>query len=167
VAELLGDPDVMRYMPGDEPWPRDKAERELRGIIAEWEERGYGRWAVVDDADGAMIGWCGLGYLKELDETEVAYLLDKGYWNRGYATEGSRASLSYGFGEAGLDRIVALAFPGNIASRRVMEKLGMSLEGVIHIWKLDLVKYSITREEFLSTGSQGYSPRPRTSSTKA
>jgi len=151
VAELLGDPDVMRYMPGDEPWPRDKAEKELRGIIAEWGERGYGRWAVVDDADGAMIGWCGLGYLKELDETEVAYILDRDYWNRGYATEGSMASLRYGFGEAGLERIVALAFPENAASRRVMEKLGMSFEGVIHIWKLDLVKYSITREEFLST----------------
>jgi RimJ/RimL family protein N-acetyltransferase len=151
VVKLLGDPDVMRYMPGGEPWPIDKAEKELRGIIAEWEERGYGRWAVIDD-NGAMIGWCGLGYLKELDETEVAYLMDKGYWNKGYATEGGLASLRYGFEAVGLEKIVALAFPENAASRRVMEKLGMSFEGVIHIWKLNLVKYSITREEFLSTG---------------
>jgi ribosomal-protein-alanine N-acetyltransferase len=145
----------MRYMPGDDPWPREAAERELREIVEHWGRHGYGRWAVIDNKDDRMIGWCGLGFLQEIGETEVAYLLDKDYWNRGYATEAARISLGYGFEEAGLDRIIALAFPENAASRRVMEKIGMAYEGTIHIWKLDLVKYSITRDVHWAPGLVG------------
>ncbi len=152
LAEILSDPLVMRYMPGDEPWPREGAERELSGILEHWGRHGYGRWAVVDREDGRMIGWCGLGFLPEIGETEVAYLLDKDYWNRGYATEAARISLGYGFEEAGLDRIIALAFPENAASRRVMEKIGMACKDMIHIWKLDLVIYSITRDVYRAAG---------------
>jgi ribosomal-protein-alanine N-acetyltransferase len=146
LAEILGDPQVMRYMPGDEPWPREWAERELRNLIEHWGRHGYGRWAVVDREDDRMIGWCGLGFLPELNETEVAYLLDKDYWNRGYATEAARISLKYAFEEAGLDRIIALAFPENAASIRVMEKIGMRYEKMTHVWRLDLVQYEITRD---------------------
>jgi RimJ/RimL family protein N-acetyltransferase len=152
LAEILSDPLVMRYMPGDEPWPREGAERELSGILEHWGRHGYGRWAVVDREDGRMIGWCGLGFLPEIGETEVAYLLDKDYWNRGYATEAARISLGYGFEEAGLDRIIALAFPENAASRRVMEKNGMAYKDMIHIWKLDLVIYSITCDVYRAAG---------------
>jgi RimJ/RimL family protein N-acetyltransferase len=152
LAEILGDPQVMRYMPGDEPWPREWAERELRNLIEHWDEHGYGRWAVVDREDDRMIGWCGLGFLPELNETEVAYLLDKDYWNRGYATEAARISLGYGFEEAGLDRIIALAFPENAASIRVMEKIGMVYEKMTHIWRLDLVQYEITRDMYRQLG---------------
>ena len=148
LAEILSDPLVMKHMPGDEPWPREGAERELKSILEHWGRHGYGRWAVLDREDGRMIGWCGLGFLPEIGETEVTYLLDKDYWNRGYATEAARISLSYGFEEAGLDRIIALAFPENAASRRIMEKIGMSYKEMIHIWKLDLVLYSITREVY-------------------
>jgi ribosomal-protein-alanine N-acetyltransferase len=146
LAEILGDPVVMRYMPGDEPWPREWAERELRNLIEHWGRHGYGRWAVVDRKDEKMIGWCGLAFLPELEETEVAYLLDKDYWNRGYATEAARISLRYGFEEKGLERIIALAFPENAASIRVMEKIGMTYEKMTHVWRLDLVQYEITRD---------------------
>jgi ribosomal-protein-alanine N-acetyltransferase len=145
LTEILGDPIVMRYMPGDKPWPREWAERELRNLIGHWDQHGYGRWAVVKSEDDKVIGWCGLGFLPELNETEVAYLLDKDYWNRGYATEAARISLRYGFEEAGLDRIIALAFPDNAASIRVMEKIGMTYEKITHIWRLDLVQYGISR----------------------
>jgi RimJ/RimL family protein N-acetyltransferase len=152
LAEILGDPVVMRYMPGDEPWPREWAERELRNLIEHWGRHGYGRWAVVDREDDRMIGWCGLAFLPELNETEVAYLLDKDYWNRGYATEAARISLRYGFEEAGLDQIIALAFPENAASIRVMEKIGMRYEKMTHVWRLDLVHYEITRDMYRQLG---------------
>jgi ribosomal-protein-alanine N-acetyltransferase len=152
LAEILGDPVVMKYMPGDEPWPREWAERELRNLIEHWDRHSYGRWAVVDREDERMIGWCGLAFLPELNETEVAYLLDKDYWNRGYATEAARISLGYGFEEVGLDRIIALAFPENAASIRVMEKIGMSYEKMTHVWRLDLVQYEITRDMYRQFG---------------
>jgi ribosomal-protein-alanine N-acetyltransferase len=152
LAEILGDPVVMRYMPGNEPWPREWAERELRNLIEHWGQHGYGRWAVVDRKDEKMIGWCGLAFLPKLEETEVAYLLDKDYWNRGYATEAARISLGYGFEEAGLDRIIALAFPENAASIRVMEKIGMTYEKMTHVWRLDLAQYEITRDMYRQLG---------------
>ncbi len=155
LSEILGDPVVMKYMPGNEPWPREWAERELGNLIEHWDRHGYGRWAVVDREDGSMIGWCGLGFLPELNETEVAYLLDKDYWNRGYATEAARISLRYGFEEAGLERIIALAFPENAASRRVMEKIGMEYEKMTHVWRLDLVQYEINREAFQRSMADG------------
>ena len=155
LTEILGDPLVMRYMPGDEPWSREGAEKELRGILEHWDQHGYGRWALVDREDGKMIGWCGLEFLPEIRETEVAYLLDKDYWNRGYATEAARISLGYGFEKAGLDRIIALAFPKNAASRRVMEKIGMAYKEMIHIWKLNLVIYTITRDVYRAAGLSG------------
>jgi RimJ/RimL family protein N-acetyltransferase len=147
LAEIIGDPVVMRYMPGSRPWPREAAERELGKIIDHWGRHGYGRWAVVH-GNGRMIGWCGIEFLRDLGETEVAYLLDKYYWNRGYATEAARFSLGFGFEKVGLDRIIALAFPENIASRRVMEKIGMVYEKTTHVWNLDLVQYQITGEMF-------------------
>ena len=143
LTEILSDPLVMRFMPGSEPWPREKAEKSLRSIIEHWGKYRYGRWAIVYNEDQRLIGWCGLGFIPEIEEIEVAYLIDKDYWNRGIATEASMNSLRFGFEEVGLERIIALAFPENAASRRVMEKIGMTLESMIYIWKLDLVKYSI------------------------
>lgn len=138
----------MRYFPGGKPWTRERAERELVDLMEHWQLHGYGRWAVVDREDEKMIGWCGLGFLTELGETEIAYLLDRGYWNRGIATETAKISLKFGFEEAKLNRIIALAFPENGASVRVMEKIGMAYDGVIHIWNSDLVRYKITFDKF-------------------
>jgi len=155
LAEILGDPEVMRYMPGSRPWSREMAGKELGSIIEHWDRHPYGRWAVVDRRDGVMLGWCGLAYLPELDETEVAYLLDRSYWNRGYATEAALISLRFGFEEAGLERIIALAFPENAASIRVMEKIGMTYEKTTHIWRLDLMQYEITRDMHRRLGPLG------------
>jgi ribosomal-protein-alanine N-acetyltransferase len=75
------------------------------------------------------LGRCGFCvFLDNTSEVELGYLLDKSYWRRGLATEASHASLKYGFEVVKLDRIVAIAKPENIASRRVMEKVGMKYE---------------------------------------
>ncbi len=146
LAAILGDPEVMRYMPGGKPWSREKSEAIWQNILDHWEQYGFGWWAVVCNADAELIGWCGLTYLDELSETEVAYLLDKPYWGRGFATQAARASLNYGFEQRNLDRIIALAHIENGASRRVMEKIGMAYEKEIHLWGLDLAQYGIARD---------------------
>jgi RimJ/RimL family protein N-acetyltransferase len=148
LAVILSDPGVMRYMPGGKPLPRERAEKTLQNILHHWEQRGFGWWAVICHADARLIGWCGLGFVDELAETEVAYLLDSPYWRRGYATEAARASLRYGFEELQLERIIALAHTENIASRRVMEKNGMAYEKELHLWDLDLAQYAITWDAF-------------------
>jgi RimJ/RimL family protein N-acetyltransferase len=67
---------------------------------------------------------------------------------RGLATEAARASLGFGFDRAGLERIVAFAVPENMASRRVMEHLGMQYEADTRMWDLDLVRYAVGPMEF-------------------
>lgn len=148
LAEMLDKPEVMRYMPGGKPFPRERAEATLRNILNHWEKNAFGWWAVDHKADTRLIGWCGLGIVDELGETEVAYLFDEPYWGKGIATEAAHASLRYGFEELKLDRVIALAHTENKASQRVMQKNGMVYEAVLHLWGLDLVKYAITRDAF-------------------
>jgi RimJ/RimL family protein N-acetyltransferase len=148
LAEMLSNPQVMRFMPGGRPVPRERAAVALNNIAREWQERGYGRWAVIPKVEATLIGWCGLGYIPELDEIEVLYLFDQPYWGRGFATEAARASVRHGFETLRLERIIALAVPENIGSRRVMEKLGMTYERACHLWDLDLVQYAIAPDAF-------------------
>lgn len=148
LAVLLGDPAVMRYMPARKPLTRKQAEASLRRINMLWYAHGCGRWAVVCNADSRMIGWCGLEYLAEVDETEVLYLLDPAYWGNGFATEAAHASLRWGFEELQLDHIIGVAFPENAASRRVLEKNGLAYEGARHISGCDMVQYTSTAQAF-------------------
>jgi RimJ/RimL family protein N-acetyltransferase len=148
LAAILGKAEVMRYMPGGEPFSRERAEKAFNNILGHWEQHGFGWWAVICHADAQLIGWCGLTFVGELGETEVAYLLDEPYWGQGYATEGAQASLRYGFEELQLDRIIALAHTENFASQRVMQKNGMLYETKLHLWGLDLVQYAIARDAF-------------------
>lgn len=146
LAAILGDPQVMRYMPGGKPYPRERAGTTLNNLLNHWDQHGFGWWAVICNADARLIGWCGLGHVNELAEIEVAYLLDRPYWGKGFATESAHASLRYGFEELKLDRIIALAHTENIASQRVMQKIGMVYETELHLWGLDLVQYAITQD---------------------
>jgi RimJ/RimL family protein N-acetyltransferase len=145
---FYADPDVMRYIPGGAGDPaslRSRFQTRLDRTREQWDRHGIGMWAIVLKSSGSVIGHCGLQKLPDGDEIEVYYLLDKPYWNQGIATEATRAALAFGFERAGLERIVAIAMPENVGSRRVMEKSGMRLEGAAHHYDIDCVKYSLTR----------------------
>lgn len=83
-------------------------------------------------------------------EIEVGYRLMKSAWGRGLATEGARAMLRYGFGERGLDRIVAVTHPDNAASQRVLRKLGLEYRGIGHYYDRDVSYFVIEREKYLA-----------------
>jgi RimJ/RimL family protein N-acetyltransferase len=148
LAEIVRNPEVMRYMPGGKPMPRERAAANLKNIMDHWENHGFGWWAVDEKSDDRLIVWCGLGIVEELTATEVAYLFDQPYWGRGIATEAAHASLRYGFEELKLERVIALAHTENIASQRVMQKNGMEYRGALHLWGLDLVQYAIASVHF-------------------
>ena len=78
----------------------------------------------------------------------MGWRLDRAYWNRGLATEGARASLRYGFRGLGLGRIISITLPQNAASRRVMEKAGLTLRGETRWRGLDVVWYAADRREW-------------------
>lgn len=95
-----------------------------------------------------MIGHCGLRAVDEWPgDVEVLYALGRPWWGKGFATEAARASVRLGFERLGLPRIVGFALPENAASRRVLEKAGMRLRGETRLFDLDLVWYSVERED--------------------
>jgi len=79
------------------------------------------------------------------DETEVGFLLDRPFWGKGYATEAALASLQFGFEHFSLDHIIALVHPDNLASRRVIEKCGMTYMETLSLWGIELMRYQIAK----------------------
>lgn len=132
LGQVFGDPEVMRF--GDGPQAPEWVEGWLRRAEADYAARGYGPYGVVERAGGALIGYCGLFYFPDLGgrpEVELGYRLARAWWGRGLATEAALAARDHAFGALGLARLVALIDPGNRASIRVAEKLGMRRVGEV------------------------------------
>jgi [ribosomal protein S5]-alanine N-acetyltransferase len=144
---MMTDPDVRRFLP---PGPAPTAESFDRAIErrhAMERERGYAIWAVDVKETGAFIGQCGLYPVEGTGpEVEIAYHYDKGSWNKGYATEAAIAVLEHALGSIGLDRVIAIVFPENVASCRVVEKAGMRFEHMATYYGIEgLRKYVAER----------------------
>jgi RimJ/RimL family protein N-acetyltransferase len=128
MADLLGDPDVMAFYAR----PKDRAEA-LEWI--EWNQRlyrehGFGLWLIELLDTGTFVGDCGLTP-QEVDgttEIEVGYHVRRSLQRSGYATEAAAAARDYARDVLRLDRLVAIIHPGNVASQRVAEKIGLALE---------------------------------------
>jgi ribosomal-protein-alanine N-acetyltransferase len=136
---------VLRYFPNPIPPPLEKVQRLITAQQVHWDTHGYGNWGLLPDGEEEIIGWAGLQYLLELDETEVGFLLDQPFWGRGYATEATLASLQFGFEHFSLDHIIALVHPDNLASQRVIEKCGMTYMETISLWGMELMRFRIER----------------------
>jgi ribosomal-protein-alanine N-acetyltransferase len=139
---------VLTYFPSTTPPPLEKVERFIAGQEKHWQEHGYGNWGILPNGEYEIIGWVGLQFLPELDETEVGFLLSPPHWGKGYATEAARASLQFGFERFDLDHIIALVHPENLASRRVIQKCGMTYLETIHLWGIDLMRHRIERNQW-------------------
>ena len=132
LVELDSDPEVMRWINGGRPTPREVLQEHLAWYIGYYARYpGYGFWVAIEKSTGNWVGWFHLRPSPDSemshDEPELGYRLRKAAWGRGYATEGSRALIHKGFAELGARRVVASTDSINLASRRVMEKCGMVL----------------------------------------
>lgn len=148
---IYSDPQVTTYLPGGEPWPLCETRSLLAWWVAHWEDQGFGPWAVIEQASGAFLGDCGLVIMPGAEHPiELLYALGRKSWGRGYASEAARAALRCGFEQVGLTQITAVAVPENTASRRVLEKLGMTFEGIsARYYNADLAVYTIARDQFV------------------
>ncbi|HEY9669301.1 MAG TPA: GNAT family N-acetyltransferase [Coleofasciculaceae cyanobacterium] len=153
LYRIYSDPELFKYMSNEKPllW------KQTRGFIGAWNENwkryNFGVWAIVYKKNKKLIGHCGLKFLENTSEVQIGYLLLKSYWGRGLGTEAAAAALKYGFEVIELPKIVAIAKPANIASRRVMEKIGMKYEKEAFYYENDVVYYSIYRAAYLSTSN--------------
>jgi RimJ/RimL family protein N-acetyltransferase len=167
LVELDGDPDVMRYINGGRPTPREEIEQDVLPAFLAYYERftGYGFWAAVEKATGQFAGWHHFRPPPDArpGEVELGYRLRKSAWGQGYATEGSRALIQKGFAELGVQRVVASTMVVNVASRRVLEKAGLRFVRTFHQPWPDYiegqehgdVEYALLRSEWLDIGAPG------------
>jgi RimJ/RimL family protein N-acetyltransferase len=178
LVELDSDPEVMRYLNGGVATPRELVEQEILPRVLSYYERYdcFGVWAAVERSNGAFIGWFSLRPHDESrpNEVELGYRLRRSAWGQGYATEGAQALIRKGFTESGVHRVTANTYEHNSASRRVMEKAGMTLmrryrptleeltgETSNHlstdtVWDGDEVEYALTKEEWEQTGTSSH-----------
>lgn len=124
MFELNADPEVIQYT-GNVAFKDVEEAREFLLNYTHYKEYGFGRWAMINKEDQAFIGWCGLKYIPEVDEIDIGYRLFKKYWNQAYATEAAKACLEYGFNVLNINTIVGRARAENIASIKVLEKIGL------------------------------------------
>ncbi len=129
-AKLNADPRVIEFL--GQPLTPQESDARVDRIEAHFAAHGFGFWAVEVPGITPFAGFIGLAIPRfEAAFTpcvEVGWRLHADHWNRGYATEGARAALAFGFDELQLDKIVSFTVPVNVRSRRVMEKLGMTHE---------------------------------------
>jgi ribosomal-protein-alanine N-acetyltransferase len=139
---------VLQYFPNTTPPPLEKIQKFIAGLEKHWAEYGYGNWGILPEGESQIIGWAGLQYLPELDETEVGYLLNRPFWGKGYATEAAHASLQFGFENFAFDHLIALVHPDNLGSRRVLEKCGMTYVENKVLWGLEMRRYRLEKVDF-------------------
>jgi len=149
--EMDGDPQVMRYVgDGRVPDPAVHAER-MKQRIAAGGEDGLGVWSVFErDRPAEFLGCVMLSPVARLSRIELAYRYRQPAWGRGIAAEAGAVCLDYGFDTLKLNEIVALAYPENLRSQRVIAKLGFMPSGGLLADGIDLLLYRLERRSHLA-----------------
>jgi len=163
-AALNADPEVTRYLGGGGPWDRGRSWRHLAFLLGHWQLGGSGMWAVEQKDTGAFLGMIGFAAPEGWPGFELAWTLVRRWWGHGYATEGARAALSYAFTSLNQSRVISLIHPENLASIRVAERLGESLQGRTDMMGHERLVYGIDKEGYVWRGwtrrRAGVSPDP-------
>ena len=131
LFELDSDPEVMRFISKGNPPPLERIKNEILPRLLAWYEQSppQGFWAAHLHDTSDFIGFFHLRPDKIVpEEMELGYRLKRNVWGRGLATEGSRALLERAFSEWNYEKVCARTLAGNLASRRVMEKAGLTFE---------------------------------------
>jgi len=131
MATINQDPKVMEFFPSTRSYA--ETEKFIDGNIRAYEKYGYCLYAVELKEGHKFIGFVGLNYTDFAAHftpaVEIGWRLGSQFWGKGYATEGAKAALDYGFKKCGLKEIVSFTVPTNVRSIRVMEKMGLKLDG--------------------------------------
>ena len=160
LVELDSDPEVMRYLTGGPPTPREEIADDILPAWLRYYERweGFGFWAAIEKSTGEFVGWFHFRPPSGSpdDEVELGSRLHRTAWGKGYGTEASRALIRRGFTEYGVRRVIASTAADNIGSRRVMEKSGLTLirtyrmtyPGLFNDEEQEDVEYALLKEDW-------------------
>jgi len=146
------DPRVARFIWGAPPEP-ETHRAVLRGrFVPGWPARG-GIWVVEDRGAPGFLDWCGLFPLEETGLIEIGYRYRPDAWGRGIATEAAARVLNHGFRQLAFDPIVAVSHPENLASQRVLMKIGMTRHGEGVHYGQTVAVFRLSRADYLNRGS--------------
>ncbi|MFJ6934857.1 GNAT family N-acetyltransferase [Streptomyces sp. NPDC101132] len=154
MSEINADPEVMRWIADGSTRDLEQTADSIERWEEEWDDEGFGLFAVELLGSGELIGFTGLSvphFLPEvLPAVEIGWRLGRPFWGRGYASEAAHAALEFALQDRGLDRVVSICRPGNEASQNVMRKLGMTLRRetvhpayahALRVYEIDLTEY--------------------------
>jgi [ribosomal protein S5]-alanine N-acetyltransferase len=148
-AALYSDPEVNRYLSSKNGLTREQSGDRLKQFIIHQEAHGYGRFA-VSLRDGTFVGNAGFLVWEETGETELGYLLKRSAWGKGYATEVATALIKWIFEATNLSHVIAFAEEENVASRKVLEKTGMTFTDIRLVKEIPFAFYALARDQALS-----------------
>ena len=160
LFDLNSDPEVMRYLTGGRPTPREQIRDEIIPFYLAVYHRldRLGTWAAESTPTGEFLGWFHFrpGPGTDITNVDLGYRLRRSAWHQGYATEGSCALISMGFTDLGVERVFAHTMTVNTASRRVLEKCGLTLVCTTAYQGADViegaehgeVEYALTKPEW-------------------
>lgn len=149
LAAMHSDPEVARYIGGVKT-PEESRQRLLEWL-AQYQQYGFSKWAVVLRASGQLIGRCGLSpreIVEGASEVELGWTFARSHWGNGYATEAAAAAMEHSFRRLGLLRLISLIRPGNFASMRVAERLRMKYARIVEWNDAPAHMYVAVQNEF-------------------
>ena len=133
ILQLNSDPEIVKYVHEPILETEQQAKNIIENIILPQYKNNLGRWAIHKKDNNEFVGWCGLKYVVARDEIDLGYRLIQSAWGKGLATEAALHSLEYGFDKLNLQLVTGRAHIENLASIRVLEKIGMQFisEGIV------------------------------------
>ncbi len=134
ILDLVNEPSFIRFI-GDRGVKTVQGARQylLKGPIASYGRFGFGLNLAFLKETGDPLGICGLLKRETLPDVDVGFAFLPAHWRKGYAFEGARATVEHGRDTFSLKRIVAITSPDNVASIKVLEKIGLKFEAVIRL----------------------------------
>ncbi|MGW0392647.1 GNAT family N-acetyltransferase [Streptomyces sp. NPDC003042] len=154
LSEINADPEVMRFIGDGSVLDLEETADTIERWEEEWDEEGFGLFAVELLASGELIGAVGLSVPEHLPQVmpavEITWRLGRSYWGQGYASEAAQATLEFALQDRGLDRVICVNRVGNEDSENVIRKLGMAEDGTINdpetgallaLYTIDLTEY--------------------------
>lgn len=128
ILLMNSNPDVLTYIPQSPLKSLLEAEQVFKEVIqADYNDKGFGRWAVYHKEDKKVIGFCGPKYIPEYDKVELGYRFLPEYWGQGIGTEAAKAVMNTLKPMFDIDEVIALILHGNVGSEKVAVNNGMSL----------------------------------------
>jgi RimJ/RimL family protein N-acetyltransferase len=169
---ICRDEDVMRFIGTGQLWPAARADEVFDGMLAHWQEHGFGWRSVLDRPTGHWLGFVGLNVVGPAvagispEQVEIGWWLMPSSWGHGYASEAAAAARDEGFERVGLDQMIARLQPANRASSRVAQKTGLTFEGhatgrhgeLLHIFLLDRDRWERQLHSALPGSNTGNHP---------